>query len=66
MGETTRNEITGDKIQSKVTTDAYRSNPFWDRCKKCSGCTKSSTTDTSVLDSIDTAGDESGDIQSGS
>ena len=27
---TTKNDVTGDLIQSKPATDAYRNSPFWD------------------------------------
>ncbi len=30
----TRNDITGDAIKSKVPNDAYRNSPFWDSFNK--------------------------------
>ncbi len=29
-----KNDITGDEIKSRVTTDAYRNNPFWDNISR--------------------------------
>lgn len=31
---TTRNDVTGDKIQSKPNSEAYRNNPYWDKKAK--------------------------------
>ena len=31
--KTARNSVTGDKIQTKPTTDAYRSSPYWETRK---------------------------------
>jgi len=28
------NDITGDKIQTRPSTDAYRNSPFWDKRKE--------------------------------
>ena len=30
----TKNDVTGDRIVSKASTDAYRNNKFWDKVKE--------------------------------